>query len=202
MRTSSTRSGFTLVELLVVIGIIGLLISILLPAMNRARESGRRVSCASNMREIGVFMNMYFNDHKNRLPRINQTPWIAPLPGDPQETIVECLRPYTKNATGFWRCSSDRLMVANGDTGALAGMPAAEHYYDVFEASYQYNVRLNVQFGGDNFIPSINKMGPFGRAVTADKIWIFHEYAPFHGRAGKPGSCNYLFADWHVGDIQ
>ena len=38
--------------------------------------------------------------------------------------------------------------------------------------------------------------------ITEERIWTFHEYATFHGSPGKPGSCNYLFADWHVGDIQ
>jgi prepilin-type N-terminal cleavage/methylation domain-containing protein/prepilin-type processing-associated H-X9-DG protein len=64
----TARGGFTLVELLVVIGIIALLIAMLLPALNRAKESAKTVQCASNMRQMGAAFIAYAQDFKNKFP--------------------------------------------------------------------------------------------------------------------------------------
>ncbi len=64
---SACKAGFTLVELLVVIGIIALLISILLPSLSRAREQAKRVACASNVRQFCNAMIMAANENKGRL---------------------------------------------------------------------------------------------------------------------------------------
>jgi prepilin-type N-terminal cleavage/methylation domain-containing protein len=67
-RPANRRGAFTLVELLVVIGIIALLVSILLPTLNRAREQARRTQCLSNLRSIGQMIHMYANLNKGQIP--------------------------------------------------------------------------------------------------------------------------------------
>jgi prepilin-type N-terminal cleavage/methylation domain-containing protein/prepilin-type processing-associated H-X9-DG protein len=64
----SDRRGFTLVELLVVIGIIALLIGILLPTLGRAKEQANRTVCLANLRQLGVAMNMYTQANNGYLP--------------------------------------------------------------------------------------------------------------------------------------
>ena len=69
------RRGFTLVELLVVIGIIALLISILLPSLNRAREMSSRIKCANNLRQIGQSLMLYAGENKGTYPRTYYMPF-------------------------------------------------------------------------------------------------------------------------------
>jgi prepilin-type N-terminal cleavage/methylation domain-containing protein/prepilin-type processing-associated H-X9-DG protein len=88
MRTR--KSGFTLVELLVVIGIIAILVSLLLPSLNRARESARRTQCLSNIRQISMAFFMYTGENKGWFPSVavfgGQLGYPSNTVGHPQMT--------------------------------------------------------------------------------------------------------------------
>ena len=68
-RTSRNRRAFTLVELLVVIGIIAILIALLMPALTAARRHAQTLQCGSNLHSIGQAMHQYANEYKGRIPR-------------------------------------------------------------------------------------------------------------------------------------
>src|SRR3954447_10708989 len=99
------RGAFTLVELLVVIGIIAVLIGVLLPVLGRAREQANRTRCLSNLRQLSQAMLMYANAYQDRLP--NSNPPQTTSDYDATNAVLVALnRDYIRAANVFW-CPSD-----------------------------------------------------------------------------------------------
>jgi prepilin-type N-terminal cleavage/methylation domain-containing protein/prepilin-type processing-associated H-X9-DG protein len=134
------NSGFTLVELLVVIGIIAILLGLLLPALNRARDLAITAQCMNNMRQDGLAVTQYLEDSRGFLPPYllagNYTsPAVAPYIFQYLATMYQ-----TSNAA-TWRCPADNLQIAvpPGEVGLQRG-PYPEfngHLTDVF---YSYGI--------------------------------------------------------------
>jgi prepilin-type N-terminal cleavage/methylation domain-containing protein/prepilin-type processing-associated H-X9-DG protein len=152
--------GFTLVELLVVIGIIAVLIAVLLPALSKARRQSQATACLSNMRQLGQAVVMFTGEHKGYLPKawFNNRPQTK-IPGDEASIATEVgasdswgnpypllgwdyiLLGYVKNNKQVFQCQADPEGPLRGTTfDSTQGDSAA---IDNIPASYRLNMSNN-----------------------------------------------------------
>ena len=114
IRRESSKKAFTLIELLVVIAIIALLAAILFPVFARARENARRTSCQSNMKQLGLGLMQYEQDHDERFPV-----GVANCCSEPEVSGIgwgEDIYPYVKNIQ-VYICPDDGINALDQEAG-------------------------------------------------------------------------------------
>ncbi len=149
--------GFTLIELLVVISIIAILMAILMPALHRAREQGKRAMCLNNTKTLSLGWMMYCDEHAGNMPQANATPttgWILNPSGStpvdaPQETQLKAIKDgllfrYVPNVK-LYRCpvAKPREMRTYSCTHSMNGSsfdggPVLKNMYKIKEPALRF----------------------------------------------------------------
>jgi prepilin-type N-terminal cleavage/methylation domain-containing protein len=198
--TSDMRRAFTVIELLVVIAVIGLLVGVLMPALNGARSSAKRTACASNLRQIGAALQVYMSANRDRFPYASSMPSVAPFPltGPKAIRIADVLRIEIGDPVVF-HCPND----VSGD-GRLAPNNGLT-YFQSEGSSYEYRTTRPPLAGRTaKEVAALFERGPRGPDVkVADNgFYVLRDYNNFHGPGGKPGARRYLYSDGHVSDFE
>jgi prepilin-type N-terminal cleavage/methylation domain-containing protein/prepilin-type processing-associated H-X9-DG protein len=187
MRGRSTRrdaSGFSLVELLVVIGVIALLISMLMPSLQKARQQANRVACQSNLRQIGQALLIYANNWKGAA----YPPGLGAGPPELRNHRwpVQVFKPAVWNP---------KVMLCPADLE-----PTEEHSYVLNDHLATEKIKVGTRLPNGTSPSDIIVMGE-KRSQETDYYMNLGDF----GRVVNPymhgvqqGS-NYLFLDWHVG---
>jgi len=199
---SNQRTGFTLIELLVVIAIIAILASLLLPALAKAKEKGRRAKCMSNLREWGIALTLYADDNSRQLletveqggayryPNLAYVFQPAGLKYFNAEAITLYFPGYdvTDKAnrqaqlSGIWFCPSS---IATTPQSIQAEIIAS----DVFTFDYSYFGRVDQFSPGQASLPDLltaDQLAP-DRLLMQDSFGFFHvtlSYDYSHGYNG------------------
>lgn len=207
-RPATPFRGFTLIELLVVIAIIAILAAILFPVFAQAREQARQTGCSSNVRQIGLAVQMYLQDYDETLPLFyaynTQTPTGLPArEGDPSHKGVEMLLlPYTKNKAIF-ACPDDLGGPTLSDPAL--GCPGRSSYLACYGSSYRFSHGVfSVAVGESSQNNQVYTDPRDGRIETlaalafpAETRLMRDEMFPFFGTDPKYGYIPGYFQTWH-----